>query len=166
MIISLANLIFNSVCTFLFIFFYSKNGELEEEKANNIFGTYIYFMCYIQTLGMILTINSINFYRKNYRNNFCFWIWMIILIFFVSFIFCIFGYSIHPVLSDYLAFEYNPKNVDTFDDKNKLVSYAIFMGNILVYYLFVNLLFFLFSKKAENDYKKNKKLLITNKKED
>ena len=166
MIISLANLIFNSVCTFLFIFFYSKNGELEEEKANNIFGTYIYFMCYIQTLGMILTINSINFYRKNYRNNFCFWIWMIILIFFVSFIFCIFGYSIHPVLSDYLAFEYNPKNVDTFDDKNKLVSYAIFIGNILVYYLFVNLLFFLFSKKAENDYKKNKKLLITNKKED
>ena len=72
MIISFANLIFNSVCTFLFIFFYSKNGELEEEKANNIFGTYIYFMCYIQTLGMMLTINSINFYRKNYRNNFCF----------------------------------------------------------------------------------------------
>ena len=123
-------------------------------------------MCYIQTLGMMVTINSINFYRKNYRNNFCFWICMIILIFFVCFIFCIFGYSIHPVLSDYLSFEYNPKNVDTFDDKTKLVSYAIFLLSLIVYYLFVTLIFFLFRKKAENDYKKSNKLLISNKKEE
>ena len=166
MVISLLFLIIDAVGIFLFIYFYSKNEELDKEKANDIFGTYIYFMCYIQTLGMMVTINSINFYRKNYRNNFCFWICMIILIFFVCFIFCIFGYSIHPVLSDYLSFEYNPKNVDTFDDKNKLVSYAIFLLSIIVYYLFVTLIFFLFRKKAENDYKKSNKLLISNKKEE
>ena len=164
-IISLAYVLFNTIFYFLFNNLYSKNEELEKEKMNDIFGTFIYFRCYIQTLSMIFSINSINFYRKNFRNNFCFWICMIISVFFVSFIFCIFGYSIHPVLDKYLPFEYSPKNVDTFDDKNKLESFAIFVANALSYYLFVRLMFFFFSKKAYNDYMKDKKNLINKKEE-
>ena len=149
----------------LFINYYSKNEELEEEKKLSVFGTYIYFMCYIQLLGMIFAINSINFYRKSHRTNFVFWIIMILLIFFVAFIFCIFGYSIHPLLYDVLTFEYNPKNVDTFDDKNKLISFSIFIGNVISFYLFVLLMYFLFSKKADSDYQKKNKIIINKKEE-
>ena len=118
MIISASNVIFNAGFTVLFIKFYSKNEALNKEERYNIFGTYFYFMCYIQLLGMIYTINSINFYRINQRNNYIYWIIMLLLIFFVSFIFCIFGYSIHPLLDNVLDFEYNPKNVD-----NKLLYF-------------------------------------------
>ena len=162
MIISVANVFFNAAFTAIFIRFYSKNEEIEEEKRYSIFGTYIYFMCYIQLLGMILSINSINFYRINHRNNFAFWIIMIILIFFVSFIFCIYGYSIHPLLEDVLAFEYNPKNVDAFDDRNKLISFCIFFANVITFYLFVLIMYIIYTKKADNEYHKNK-ILINNK---
>ena len=165
LIISIANLLFNVGFSSLFILYYSKNEDLDVEKKFQVFGCYIHFMCYIQILGMIFAINSINFYRKNHRNNFVFWIIMIILIFFVAYIFCIFGYSIHPILSNYLAFEYNPKNVDTFDDKNKLISFSIFIGNIMSFYLFVLLMHFLFSKKADSDYQKKNKILINKKDE-
>ena len=165
MIISLGNLFINFGFAVLYISIYSKNEELREEDQKNILGNFIYFLCYIQILSMIFAINSINFYRISHRNNYKFWIIMIILIIFVSFLFCIFGYSFHPILYNILAFEYNPKNVDTFDDKNKIQCFAIFIGNILVYYLFVTLMFFLFSKKADNDYQKKNKILI-NKKED
>ena len=164
-IISFANLLFNTGFSALFIKFYSKNEDLDKEKRYNVFGCYIHFMCYIQTLGMIFAINSINFYRKSHRNNFVFWIFMIILIFFIAFIFCIFGYSIHPILSNHLAFEYNPKNVDTFDDKNKLISFSIFIGNVIGFYLFVLLMHFLFSKKADSDYQKKNKIVINKKEE-
>ena len=165
LIISVANLLFNTGFSVLFINYYSKNEELEEEKKLSVFGTYIYFMCYIQLLGMIFAINSINFYRKSHRTNFVFWIIMILLIFFVAFIFCIFGYSIHPLLYDVLTFEYNPKNVDTFDDKNKLISFSIFIGNVISFYLFVLLMYFLFSKKADSDYQKKNKIIINKKEE-
>ena len=167
MIISISNVILNAGFTTLFIKFYSKNEELDREKRYNIFGTYIYFMCYIQILGMIYSINSINFYRINHRNNYLYWILMVILIFFVSFIFCIFGYSIHPVLDGILEFEYNPKNVDTFDDKNKLISFCIFIGNIFCFYFFVVIMHFVYNKKAKNEYNKKNNILIgTNKKQD
>ena len=167
MIISISNVIFNTGFTSLFIKFYSKNEELDKEKRYSIFGTYIYFMCYIQILGMIYTINSINFYRVNHRNNYIYWILMVLLIFFVSFIFCIFGYSIHPILDGILDFEYNPKNVDTFDDKNKLISFSIFIANIFCFYFFVKIMYHIYDKKAKNEYnKKNNILISTNKKED
>ena len=167
MIISISNVIFNTGFTSLFIKFYSKNEELDKEKRYSIFGTYIYFMCYMQILGMIYTINSINFYRVNHRNNYIYWILMVLLIFFVSFIFCIFGYSIHPILDGILDFEYNPKNVDTFDDKNKLISFSIFIANIFCFYFFVKIMYHIYDKKAKNEYnKKNNILISTNKKED
>ena len=167
MIISLSNVILNSAFTALFIEFYSKNEELDKEKRYSIFGTYIYFMCYMQILGMIYTINSINFYRVNHRNNYLYWILMVILIFFVSFIFCIFGYSIHPILDGILDFEYNPKNVDTFDDKNKLISFSIFIANIFCFYFLVEIMHYVYNRKAKNEYnKKNNILISTNKKED
>ena len=165
LVISIANVLINLGFSTLFILYYSKNEELDEVKRFSVFGSYIYFKCYIQILGMIFAVNSINFYRLNHRNNFVFWIIMIILFFFVSSIFCIFGYSIHPLLSKILTFEYNPKNVDTFDDKNKLISFSIFIGNIFSFYFFVLLMYYLFSKKADNDYYKNSKILINKKEE-
>ena len=163
MIISFANLLINSGFTALVLKYYSKNKEKSEEEEKSILGTYIYFLCYNQILSMIFAINSINFYRISHRNNFLFWILMIILIFFVSFIFCVFGYNIHPLIHTYLDFEYNPKNVDTFDDRNKLIIFAMFLGNILAFYLFVLLMYYLFSKKAESDYKKKNKIIINKK---
>ena len=126
MIISISNVIFNTGFTSLFIKLYSKNEELDKEKRYSIFGTYIYFMCYMQILGMIYTINSINFYRVNHR-----------------------------------------KNVDTFDDKNKLISFSIFIANIFCFYFFVKIMYHIYDKKAKNEYnKKNNILISTNKKED
>ena len=81
MMISFGNLIFNTAFMVLFIRFYSKNKSLEKKNENEIFGTYIYFMCYFQILGMIFSINSINFYRIAHRKNFFFWLIMILLIF-------------------------------------------------------------------------------------
>ena len=163
--ISLGNVFINTVFASLFVILYFRNKEFEEEMQKSIYATYIFFLCFIQIFGMVFAVNSINFYRINHRNNYIFWIIMIILILIVSFIFCIYGYSFHPFLYNYLDFEYNPKNVDTFDDKNKIQSFAIFIGNILSYYLFVSLMFFLFSKKAESDYQKKNKI-IKNKKVD
>jgi magnesium-transporting ATPase (P-type) len=160
MVISIGNVIFNIAFTLLFMKTYSKNESLEKEKRFKIFGNYIQFMCYFQILGMVFGINTINFYRISHRKNFFFWSIMIILILFVSFIFCIFGYSIYPILKEHLSFEYQSKNVDTFDDRNKLISFSIFVGNVLCFYFFVLIMTFLFKRKAEKDYQKKNKIVI------
>ena len=165
-IISTMNLVFNAGFTTLFIYYYSKNKSIEEKTENDIYGTYIYFMCYFQLLGMIYSINSVTFYRISHRSNYIYWIIMIFLIFFVTFIFCIYGYSIHPILYNILAFEYNPKNVDTFDDKNKLISFCIFVGNVFSYFSFTEIILCLYNKKAESAHKARNQLFINNKKKD
>ena len=60
---------------------------------------------------------------------------MIIVFFLLLFIYCICGYSFHPILYSYFTFEYSSKNGDTFDDKNKLVCYFIFFLNIFTFYI-------------------------------
>ena len=154
-IISISNIIFNAAYNFLFLKIYTRNKEIESEIENNIFKTYCHILCYSQILGLIFTINSIHFYRISYQNNFIFWIIMIIVFFLLSFIYCICGYSFHPILYSYFTFEYSSKNGDTFDDKNKLVCYFIFFLNIFTFYIYTYILFSIFNIKAKKEYEKN-----------
>ena len=63
MIISVCNLLFNIGILFLFLVNYSNNEELEIKEQKEIFSTYCYFLSYFQMVGMIFSINSINYYR-------------------------------------------------------------------------------------------------------
>ena len=141
----------------IFIIFFTKNKGLESKMQNIIFGTYFYFFNYSQSIGMIFTINSINFYRLSFRNNYTFWVIIIFIIFMLSFIFCIGEYSFHPLVFNNITFEYSPKNVDTFDDKNKFSSFLIYFGNITSYYLCTFILLIIFNKMAKNELEKKRK---------
>ena len=154
-IISISNIIFNAAYGSLFLKMYTRNKEIESEIENNIFKTYCHIFCYSQIIGLILTMNSINFYRISYQNNYIFWIIMIIVFVVISFIYCICGYSFHPILYDILPFEYSSKNVDTFDDKNKLICYVIFFSNMFTFYIYTYILFSIFNIKARKEYEKN-----------
>ncbi len=146
----------------LFLHVFSRNKENEKEKQDKIFGTYSYFFVYFQLVGTIFSINSINFYRLSYSNNYIFLTINIIILILISFIYCICGYSFHPFLYNYLDFEYSPKNVDIFDDKNKLLCFLVYIGNGLTYSFFVSILLFIFNKKAHNEQEENEKIQNNN----
>ena len=72
-----------------------------------------------------------------------------------SFIMCVFGYSFHPIFGEYFDFEFSSKNVDAFDDGNKMVCFLIFIGVIIICYIVVMILLAIFKKKAQNEFDKN-----------
>lgn len=160
MIISVLNLVINFIHNLLFITFYSKNKELPHEKERKIFGTYKFFFFYIQLFGMIISMNSISFYRLPLRNNYLFCLLIIFIICFLSYIFCICGYSFHPFLYGVITFEFSSKNVDAFDDKNKLISFLICSSNIIFCHLNVFIFFFIFTKKANRELEKEKENIV------
>ena len=71
-----------------------------------------------------------------------------------SFIMCIFGYSFHPFFASYFDFEFSSKNVDAFDDGNKMICFFIFISVIILCYIVVMTLLTIFKKKAQNDFDK------------
>ena len=144
----------------LFVIFFSKNKELEHEKERNVFGTYNFFFTYIQLFGMIFSINSISFYRLPLRNNYIFWFFIILIVCGLSYIFCICGYSFHPLLYGVITFEFSSKNVDAFDDKNKLISFLIFASDLIICYLNVYIFFLIFSKKAKRELEKEEENIV------
>ena len=149
MIIGVICLIINFGYEYLFTIIFTFNKENEEDHSKHIFATYFHFFCYFQIIGIIFSINSINFYRISHRNNYLFCIVLIAIIFALSFLFLICEYSFHPFLYNALIFEYSSKNVDTFDDKNKLLCFIIYIGNFITYFFFVFILYSIFYKKAK-----------------
>ena len=149
MIICVFCLIINFGYEYLFTFIFTYNKDNEPEQAKQIFSTYYHFFCYFQIIGIIFTINSINFYRIPHRNNYLFCIILIFIILILSLLFLVCEYSFHPFLYNVLTFEYSPKNVDTFDDKNKLLCFIIYMANFITYFFFVFICHSIFYKKAK-----------------
>ena len=154
MIISVCNVVFNIGNGYLFISTYTHNKEIDKEEQKEIFGTYCFFLAYFQIIGMIFNINSINYYRITYRQNYCYLILMFVIIMILSLIYLICEYSFHPFLNGTLSFEYNSKNVDTFDDKNKLLSFTIYISGIISFYLCVLFFFTIFNKLEQRKHKK------------
>jgi magnesium-transporting ATPase (P-type) len=163
-IISILNLVIDFIHTLLFVIFFSKNKELEHDKERNVFGTYNFFFAYIQLFGMIFSINSITFYRMPLRNNYLFWLLIILIACGLSYIFCICGYSFHPLLYGVITFEFSSKNVDAFDDKNKLISFLIFASDLITCYLNVYIFFLIFTKKAKRELEKEEENIVKVKK--
>jgi hypothetical protein len=135
--------------SFLFIHYFSRNKELEIGIQDNIFKTYSHIFVFFQIVSTLFSINSINFYRITYQNNLVFWSLTILILMLVTFVYCVCGYSFHPLIDKFLYFEYSSKNGDTFDDKNKLVCFLIYISNGLTYYFFVCILLAIFKKKAQ-----------------
>lgn len=160
MIISVLNLVINFFHTVLFVIFFTKNKTLEPDKERKVFGTYNFFFTYIQIFGMIFSMNSISFYRLPLRSNYIFWFLIILIICGLSYIFCICGYSFHPLLYGVITFEFSSKNVDAFDDKNKLISFLIFSSDLIICYLNVFIFFLIFSKKAKRELEKEKENIV------
>jgi magnesium-transporting ATPase (P-type) len=140
---------------FLFMHLFSRNEEYEIEMQDKLFQTYSQSLTYSQLVSIFISLNSINFYRTSNKNNFFFWGFIIIMIITLTFIYCICGYSFHPL--NFLSFEYSSKNVDTFDDKNKLVCFLLYIANGLTYYFFVCILLAIFNKIAQNEKNKMEK---------
>ena len=155
-IIGFNNIIINLLFGFLLLKLYSKNKEIEDEIEKKIFGTYSFILCFSQILGMFFSINSINFYRKNYRNNFIYMIFLSFICSFLSFIINICGTS-YPFISNFFTFELSNENQDTFDEKNKLLIFTTCICNVIIYYLNVFIIFKLLKKKAEKELEKNNK---------
>ena len=149
MVICVFCLIINFAYEYLFTYIFTYNKDNENEQAKQIFATYYHFFCYFQIIGIIFTINSINYYRIPHRNNYLFCIVLIFIILFLSFLFLVCEYSFHPFLYNVLIFEYSPKNVDTFDDKNKLLCFIIYMADFITYFFFVFINYSIFYKKAK-----------------
>ena len=154
MIISVCNVVFNIGNGYMFISYYTHDKDIDKEEQKEIFGTYCFFFVYFQIIGMIFNINSINYYRIAYRKNYCYLILMFAIIMIISLIYLICEYSFHPFLYGTLSFEYNSKNVDTFDDKNKLISFTIYLSSIISFYLCVLFFFTIFNKLAQRKHKK------------
>ena len=113
---------------------------------------------------MIFSINSIIFYRMPLRNNYLFWLLIILIACGLSYIFCISGYSFHPLLYGVITFEFSSKNVDAFDDKNKLISFLIFASDLITCYLNVYIFFLIFTKKAKRELEKEEENIVKVKK--
>ena len=158
MIISVCNLLFNIGILFLFLVNYSNNEELEIKEQKEIFSTYCYFLSYFQMVGMIFSINSINYYRISDKHNYCFCIVIILIISALSFIYLICEYSFYPLSKSVLAFELSSKNIDTFDDKNKLASFATYLIYMASFYICVLSFFTIFNRIAIKKVNKNKNL--------
>ena len=139
----------------LFINIYRQNKELDEQEYRKIYGTYYYIFNVFMMLSTQFSINSINFYRVENTNNFIYLFLLILLFMAFSFIMCIFGYSFHPIFASYFDFEFSSKNVDAFDDGNKMVCFLIFIGVIIICYIVVMILLAIFKKKAQNEFDKN-----------
>ena len=148
-IVFFLNLIINFAYTYLFSIVFTINKEYDSEKERKILGTYCHFLCYFEILGLIYGINSINFYRMNFRSNYLFYIIFIIFICVLSFIFCVCEFSYHPFLYNVLSFEYSSKNVDTFDDKNKFLCFIIYLAILFTFQLSIILFFSIFNKIAK-----------------
>ena len=160
MIISVLNLVIDLIHTMLFIIVFTKNKELEHDKEVKVFGTYNFFFTYIQLFGMIFSMNSISFYRSSLKNNYLFWLIIILTVCGLSYVFCVCGYSFHPLLYGVITFEFSSKNVDAFDDKNKLFSFLIFGSDLIMCYLNVYIFFLIFSKKAKRELEKEEENIV------
>ena len=110
-------------------------------------------------LSTQFSINSINFYRVENTNNFIYFFLIISLFMGFSFIMCVFGYSFHPLFASYFDFEFSSKNVDAYDDGNKMVCFLIYLAVIITCYIVVITLFTIFKKKAQNEFDKNENKL-------
>ena len=146
----------------LFIFLFKRNKTLESNHYKTIFITYYYFFNLFQMLSTQFSLNTIIFYRKENQNNYIYNLLIIILFCIFSFIICICGYSYHPLFIQNFDFEFSSKNIDSFDDLNKLISFSLFMANLLTSYLIIIIVFSIYKKKAraENErteIKKNEK---------
>ena len=157
-IVGIINLILNFIFSVLMNKFYSKNEQIDLEVENKIVGTYHFLLCFFQIIGMFLSINSINFYRKEYKNNFIYMVMIIGIFVSLTFVIEICGNTIYPFSYNLLTFELSSKNVDTFDDRNKLIMFALGFGNIITSYILVYILLNIFKKKAEKDLEKSKNL--------
>ena len=143
----------------LFLKVYRHNKELEDQEFKKIYGTYYYIFNVFMMLSTQFSINSINFYRVENTNNFIYFFLIIFLFMAFSFIMCVFGYSFHPIFGEYFDFEFSSKNVDAFDDGNKMVCFFIFLAVIITCYIVVLTLFTIFKKKAQNEFDKNENKL-------
>ena len=143
----------------LFMNIYRKNKSLEEQEYKTIYGTYYYIFNVFMMLSTQFSISSINFYRIENTNNFIYFFLLILLFMAFSFIMCSFGYSFHPLLANYFDFEFSSKNVDAFDDGNKMVCFLIFLAVIITCYIAVMTLFAIFKKKAQTEFDKKKNQL-------
>ena len=160
MIISLLNLFINFIYTMIFSVIFIRNKQISHEKERKIFGTYNFFFTFVQLFGMIFSMNSISFYRLPQTSNTIFWISNIFIGYFLAYVFCICGYSFHPFLYGIITFEFSSKNVDAFDDQNKLKSFLIFSSDLIFCYLNVYIFFLIFSKKAERELEKEKDNIV------
>ena len=76
----------------------------------------------------------------------------------LSLIYLICEYSFYSLSKSVLAYEYSSKNIDTFDDKNKLASFVIYLSYMAIFYICVLSLFTIFNRIAIKKFIKNKNL--------
>ena len=136
---------------------FKNNEENLTELNNEILTSYIFIFIWAQITSIIFAFNTQSFFRKNILNNILF-----------IFIFCfIFEYFIlNLTLSDisienyknflFISFEVNKDNCDVFEDNHKITILYIFLGDILLTYLFIKILKIVFDKHANKNKKINK----------
>ena len=123
---------------------------IEQKKIDIIYCSYYFSFCIEQLISTIFAFNLISFYRKSSLTNiflmiFCLMIFLyfIILTFLSS---SNFKYDIFNIT----YFEFLEKDVDSFDDNNKLKSFIACITDLFACIIYSKIIYFIFDKLANH----------------
>ena len=138
-------------CHLIFYYTYIYNINLELKYNRKVFMSYFFLLIWSQSMTAIFSFNINIFYRKTILSNFIFLMFYTI---FFTYIICLLtvndislGYS--SILSSFY-FEFSKDYLDYLDDTHKLTLLYIIIGDLVLSYIFVNILKKIFEKIASN----------------
>ena len=143
-------LLMKLLCIFFFSSLYKSDSQIKIEKRDKIFVTYYFILNIEFIICIVFSFNYISFFRKSPFSNLFLKFFALLMVLYILILITLNSSNFRYDFFDITVFEFSPKLIDSFGDKNRiwliLLSFFDFISSIL----FSTLIYYIFDKIAKN----------------
>ena len=143
-------LLMKLLCIFFFSSLYKSDIQIKLEKRDKIYVTYYFILNIEFIICIVFSFNYISFFRKSPFSNLFLKFFALLMVLYILILITLNSSNFRYDFFDITVFEFSPKLIDSFGDKNRiwliLLSFFDFISSIL----FSTLIYYIFDKIAKN----------------
>ena len=127
------------------------NGPINDLERNaQVFCTFYFILCLELIFSSVFIFNYNSFYRKNIHENTFFIIVILIFIAYMIILLTLNSSNFSFDIFHITYFEYFNKLLDSYSDRNKILTFNVFVVDFLTSFIYSRIIFFIFNKKSKN----------------
>ena len=137
------------VCIYLLLINHV-NGPINDNVRNaQVFCTFYFLLCLESLFSSIFIFNYNSFYRKNFIENTFFIFIILIFLFYLLILLTLSSSNYNLDILNITYFEFLDELVDSYSDRNKLITFIVFVIDFLCSFIYSRIVYFIFDKKSE-----------------